>query len=108
VDNDKTFQPMALKFSFNVCELVKDESPNIMFKLLLGVEQFIRNLISQCPIEKGTMIVVPDQIRPSVPRKGQGPMIPSGYYRFTFDFRTTEPNGTLAMIAVEFQYRGFW
>jgi hypothetical protein len=73
-----------------------------MLQLFLHAEKYLRGLIDKCPIEAGMKIVVPDQTLPSVPRKGQGPDIPSGYYRFLFEFRATQPNVTLGNL------RGLW
>jgi hypothetical protein len=93
---------------FNLCDLVKDESQNIVFKVIDGIEHFVRSLVNKCPIEKGTKIIIPDQTLPFIPRKGQTTMIPSGNYKFTFGWSTTKPNGTLGMIIVEFMFRGLW
>jgi hypothetical protein len=99
---------MTTKFSFNVCDLINDKSSNMMFKLVLGIEQYVRGLINKCPIGKGAKIIIPDQTLPIVARNGQGPVIPSGYYRFAFVFRTTKPNVTLGTMTVELQFRGSW
>jgi Protein of unknown function (DUF1091) len=107
-DQEKTFQQMSLKFSLNLCDIIKDASSNVLFRLIRGVESYFRDLISKCPVEKGTVIVIPDQTLDSIPRQKQAPIIPSGYYRFQFDIRTTEPNVTFGKAIVEFQYRGYW
>jgi hypothetical protein len=99
---------MSVKLSFNVCDLINDASSNVVFQMVLGLERVVRGLINKCPIEKGTLVIVPDQTLASVPRTSQAPLIPSGYYKFTFDFRTTEPNGMLGTMVVEINYRGFW
>jgi hypothetical protein len=105
-DDKKHFIPMAVKFRVDVCDLAKDGADGVLFRFIDGLYTYLKELFHPCPIGVGTQIVFADRTIDSVPRKGQGPMIPSGYYKFEFTFRN-DRNVSLAVVSAEFQYRGY-
>jgi hypothetical protein len=105
-EDKKLFNPMALQFRVDICDIAKDGADGILFRFLEGLYEYFVEFFHSCPIGAGTRMVFADRTINSVPRKGQGPFIPSGYYKFTFDFRS-DGIFSLALLSVDIQYRGF-
>jgi Protein of unknown function (DUF1091) len=106
VDDKSVFNPMAVRFRVNVCDFVKDGANNMLFRFIDGMYEYLKELFHPCPIGVGTQIAFADRTIDSIPRKGQGPFIPSGYYKFLFNFRNDQ-NASLGLVSVEFQFRGY-
>jgi hypothetical protein len=105
--DDKTlFNPMAVRFRVNVCDLAKDGADGMLFRFIDGIYDYLKELFHPCPMGVGTQILFADRTINSIPRKGQGPVIPFGYYKFAFDFRTDQ-NTSLTLVSAEFLYRGY-
>jgi hypothetical protein len=124
----RKFEPIAVRFTVNVCNIVNDGDSSLLFKFIPNLYGYVKDIFQPCPWKKvtkltrfekvirfqpdlvaifqGHRIEFPEQVIDAIPRSTTVSMYPAGYYKFHFRF-FTKVNLTLATLAIELDYRGY-